>query len=92
MEVTINLGAEQAQKLAYIRQHGQKDPGELIHQAVESAIDTYYRKLQDSPQTALERFQAFGLVGCMNGSEELPPTDQPSIRDYLNQKRQQGRL
>lgn len=46
----------------------------------------------DPPQpTALERFQALGLVGCMDGQEESP-TDHPEIREQLNRKRQQGCL
>jgi hypothetical protein len=92
MEVKIYLEAEQAQKWVYIQQHGLQDSTELIYQAVGAAIDAYYHRLQNSSKTALERFQAFGLVGCMDGTQDLPPTDQPSIRDYLNQKRRQGRL
>jgi antitoxin (DNA-binding transcriptional repressor) of toxin-antitoxin stability system len=41
--------------------------------------------------TALDQFQAMGLVGCMDGQEESP-TDHPDIREQLNRKRQQGRL
>ncbi|NDJ19761.1 hypothetical protein [Myxacorys almedinensis] len=92
MEVRIYLEAEQAQKWRYIQQNGLQDPSELIEQAVGAAIDTYYCILQDSAKTALERFQAFDLVGCMNGMPDLPSTDHSSIQEYLNQKRQQGRL
>jgi hypothetical protein len=92
MEVKIHLEAEQARKWEYIQQHGLQDPGELVYQAVGAAIDQYYRTLQNSTKTALEQFQDFGLVGCINDMQDLPPTDHPSIREYLIQKRQQGRL
>jgi antitoxin (DNA-binding transcriptional repressor) of toxin-antitoxin stability system len=38
-----------------------------------------------SQSTALERFQALGLVGCMDGQAELP-TDYPEIQEHLNHK------
>jgi antitoxin (DNA-binding transcriptional repressor) of toxin-antitoxin stability system len=46
------------------------------------------KPLSDSNQpqlSALERFQALGLVGCMDG-QEAAPTDHPDIREYLNSK------
>lgn len=92
MEIKIQLEEEQAQKLAFIQQHDDQGSTEMIHQAVREAIEAYYQKLQQPPQSALERFQNFGLVGCMDGKDEAVSTDDAEIQAYLNQKREQGRL
>lgn len=88
MELTIHLDAERAQKLAYLQQHSTQDPTGLLVQA----IDQNYQKLRPSPKNAYQIFEEFGLIGCMDSSALLPPTDHPSIREQLQQKRRQGTL
>ncbi len=88
MELTIHLDAERAQKLTYLQQHSAQDPTDLLAQA----IDQNYQKLRPSPESAYQIFEEFGLIGCMDSGASLPMVDHPSIREQLQQKRQQGTL
>lgn len=88
MELKIHIDAERAEKLAYLQQHGAPDPTTLLVQA----IDQNYQRLKPAQKNAYQIFEELGLIGCMNGVENLPATDHPSIRERLQQKRQQGTL
>lgn len=88
MELTIQLDPDRAKKLAYLQQHSNQNPAGLLAKA----IDQTYQELKPAQKNAYQIFEELGLVGCMNGDEPLPKTNQPSIREQLQQKRQQGTL
>ncbi|MEL6814093.1 MAG: hypothetical protein AAFP03_04670 [Cyanobacteria bacterium J06598_3] len=88
MELTIQLDAESAQKLTYLQKHSGQDPASLLAQVIEQA----YQEMQAPKQNAYQIFEEFGVIGCMDGEDELPQTDEPSIRKHLQKKRQQGTL
>lgn len=88
MELTIQLDAERAQKLAYLQTHGNQDPVSLLSKV----IDQTYQEMQAPQKNAYQIFLEHGLIGSMDGSEPLPDVDEPSIREYLQKKRQEGTL
>ncbi len=89
MELTIQLDSERAKKLAYLQTHRNQNPSILLAQA----IDKTYQELSTEPKkSAYQIFEEAGLIGCMDGTETLPETDYPSIREHLQEKRRQGRL
>ncbi|MGD1865975.1 MAG: hypothetical protein ACFB0D_15605 [Phormidesmis sp.] len=89
MELTIQLDAESAKKLVYLKEHSNTDPASLLAKVIDQA----YQEIQPNKKGAYALFEEFGLVGCMDGDDiSLPETDHPSIRESIQKKRQQGTL
>ena len=88
MELNIHLDPESAKKLAYLQQYEAQDPASLLTKAIEQR----YQSLCPPSESPYHVFEKLGLVGCMDGMENLPLTDQPSIREKLHQKRREGTL
>ncbi|MEN8447341.1 MAG: hypothetical protein ABG776_20275 [Cyanobacteria bacterium J06555_13] len=65
---------------------------ELPDRFTENDIKAAFQAMQSPKQSPYQIFEEFGVIGCMDGEDELPSTDEPSIREHLQSKRQQSRL
>lgn len=88
MELTIQLDAERAEKLMYLQTHGDQDPVSLLSKV----IDQVYQEMKAPQKNAYQILTEHGLIGSMDGREPLPEVDEPTIREYLQKKRQEGTL
>ncbi|WP_199248885.1 hypothetical protein [[Phormidium] sp. ETS-05] len=67
MEITTQLTAKQAEKLALIQAQTNKSPDQIL----DSALDYYYQQVVNAPDNHLDRFSQIGLIGCIEAEPNL---------------------
>jgi hypothetical protein len=65
--MTTQLTEKQAEKLALI----QNQTKQSLEQILDSALDSYYQQVMQTPHNHLEKFTQIGFVGCIEAEPNL---------------------
>lgn len=82
MEITAQVTAEEAHKIAFIQEKTQQDISEIL----KMAIDLYYERLQIPPKTPLQILEESGFIDSCAIETNLSTTYKSVLTDSLNQK------
>ncbi|MBE9009709.1 CopG family transcriptional regulator [Pseudanabaenaceae cyanobacterium LEGE 13415] len=77
------LDEDAANKLTYIQQQTGQDTETIL----KTAIEQYYQQLQPPQKTALDIFQDFGLVGCIDADPNLSTNYKSVISESFEQSK-----
>jgi hypothetical protein len=82
MRINARLDEERARKLRYL----ERATGESVTGVVRSAIDAYYREVEDRQTGSVARFEEVGFIGCAEGDPDLSGRHDKILAEDLEAK------
>ena len=80
VQVNTKLSDRAGSQLAYIQENTEQDLTEIL----ETAIDTYYQKLQEEDnKRPFQRLEESGFIGCCSVENDLSSTYKSVLRAEL---------